>query len=54
MPKKEGAWTVFRFKEDLTRKRGVVFLKGEGGFDTLMNTMEKFGDVLVEKKVTLS
>ena len=28
LPEKEGAWTVFRFKAGLARKREVVFLRG--------------------------
>ena len=32
LPEKEGAWTVFRFKAGLARKREVVFLRGGGGW----------------------
>ena len=35
---KRGAWTVFRFKWDLSRKKGWQFLRGREG-DTPMHTM---------------
>ena len=37
--KKGGAETVYRFKEGLGWKEGVVFLRGGGGVDTPMHNM---------------
>ena len=39
---KRGAWTVCRFKGELGKKEGVVFLRGE--VDTPMHTMIIFAE----------
>ena len=41
LPKKEGAWTVFRFKGGLGKKERGVLLRG-GGVDTPMHTMNEY------------